>query len=81
MQTQKNGFLGNIDTFLKKVFLWPLLIPGLNVHLLSFQCFKPAEYPEVLREYFEYVCQLEFKTKPDYKKVINFDSSIIFNII
>ena len=46
-----------------------LLKSGFNVHLLSFQCFKPAEYPEVLREYFEYVCQLEFKTKPDYKKV------------
>ena len=50
VQTQKNGFLENIDTFLKK-------------------CFKPAAYPEVLREYFDYVCQLEFKAKPDYKKI------------
>ena len=57
-----------------------LLIPGHNVHLLSFQCFKPAEYPEVLREYFEYVCQLEFKTKPDYKKVICFGYSIIIRL-
>ena len=53
VQTQKNGFLENIDTFLKK-------------------CFKPAAYPEVLRKYFDYVCQLEFKAKPDYKKIRRF---------
>ena len=50
IQIQKNGFLENVDTFLKK-------------------CFKPASYPEVLLKYFDYVCQLEFKAKPDYKKL------------
>ena len=50
VQTQKNGFLGNVATFLKK-------------------CFKPEPYPEVFLEYFNYVCELEFKSKPDYKKL------------
>ena len=50
VQTQKNGFLGNVPTFLKK-------------------CFKPEPYPEVLLEYFNYICELEFKSKPDYKKL------------
>ena len=50
VQTQKNGFLGTLETFLKK-------------------CFKPEPYPEVLLEYFNYICELEFKSKPDYKKM------------
>lgn len=50
VQTQKNGFLENVETFLRK-------------------CFKPDPYPEVLLEYFSYICELEFKSKPDYKKM------------
>ena len=50
IQTQKNGFLENVETFLKK-------------------CFKPDPFPKVLLEYFNYICELEFKSKPDYKKM------------
>ena len=50
VQTQKNGFLENVETFIKK-------------------CFKPDPYPKVLLEYFQYICELEFKSKPDYKKI------------
>ena len=50
VQTQKNAFLENIETFLVK-------------------CFKPDPFPEVLLDYFTYICSLEFKTKPDYKKI------------
>jgi len=50
VQTQKNGFLENVETFLVK-------------------CFKPDPFPPVLLKYFQYICELEFKTKPDYKKI------------
>ena len=33
------------------------------------KCFKPDPYPPVLLKYFQYICELEFKTKPDYKKI------------
>lgn len=38
-----------------------------NVETFMIKCFKPEPYPDVLKEYFEYICQLEFKTRPDYK--------------
>jgi len=40
-----------------------------NVETFLVKCFKPAPYPEVLKEFFEYICELEFKTKPDYKMI------------
>ena len=40
-----------------------------NIDTFLKKCFKPVAYPEVLRKYFDYTCQLEFKAKPDYKKI------------
>lgn len=40
-----------------------------NVETFLVKCFKPAPYPEILKEYFDYICELEFKTKPDYKYI------------
>jgi len=40
-----------------------------NVETFLVKCFKPAPYPPILKEYFDYICELEFKTKPDYKHI------------
>jgi len=40
-----------------------------NVETFLVKCFKPDPYPEVLKEYFEYICELDFKAKPDYKLI------------
>jgi len=40
-----------------------------NVETFLVKCFKPDPYPEILKEYFDYICELEFKTKPDYKMI------------
>jgi len=40
-----------------------------NVETFLVKCFKPAPYPEILKEYFDYICELDFKTKPDYKMI------------
>jgi len=40
-----------------------------NVETFLVKCFKPAPYPPILKEYFDYICDLEFKTRPDYKHI------------
>jgi len=40
-----------------------------NVETFLVKCFKPAPYPAILKEYFDYICELEFRTKPDYKHI------------
>ena len=43
-----------------------------NIGTFLKKCSKPVAYPEVIRKYFDYTCQLEFKAKPDYKKIRRF---------
>jgi len=40
-----------------------------NVETFLVKCFKPAPFPPILKEYFDYICELEFRTKPDYKHI------------
>lgn len=40
-----------------------------NIDMFLTKCFKPESYPVVFKEYFDCICKLEFKTKPDYNSL------------